>query len=249
MALCKFCGQDRPLTKAHIVPAAFFRDTKLEKRAPLYLLSSDPAAHVKKALIGPYDPGILCRACEDRFHEFDDYAGNLLIRDRNKVFNEAGRQVVVADGVDYRKLKLFVVSVLWRASVSTLPYYRRVDLGPRAARACQMIAEGDPGKPSEFGTVLSCWVPTPGGSLPPKLNANPYTRRIDGLPVARLFLSSFVADVCTDSRALPDPFPELMIAPDRPVYVYARPLAGSKDLAAFKAGLEQHGERFGQRKP
>ena len=52
----------------------------------------------------------------------------------------------VADNVDYARVKLFVVSVLWRASVSTLPFYRRVDL--REAVSSHIVADGSSGSMS-----------------------------------------------------------------------------------------------------
>lgn len=207
--------------------------------------------HPKRAPIGPYDPGILCRECEDRFQEFDDYAARLLIRDRDKAFKRVGGgdiEIFVAENVDYPKLKLFMVSVLWRASVSTQLFYKRVDLGPRLSRAREMIETHDPGEQAEFATVLSRWLPTPGNTLPAKFTATPESKRYGGVRALKFYLGSFVADVCTDSRRLlPRPLSEVAIAPAGPVYALGMPLAGSSDLEAFSTALLTHGRRLARR--
>jgi hypothetical protein len=143
-----------------------------------------------------------------------------------------------------------MVSVLWRASVSTQPFYKRVKLGPRLARAREMIEAHDPGEQAEFATVLSRWLPTPGNPLPAKFAATPLSKRYEGIRAVKLYLGSFVADVYTDSRRLlPHPLSDVAIAPSGPIYALGRPLAGSSDLEAFSAALLQHGRRLARRPP
>lgn len=132
MSHCLYCGQERTLVKAHIIPEAFFRDIRGDA-STLYFVMNEPSAHPKRAPIGLYDKQILCGQCEKAFQNVDDYAAALLIRERDSAFERRshnGRTIYVAEQFDYHRMKLFIVSVLWRASVSTQQYFSRVNLGP-----------------------------------------------------------------------------------------------------------------------
>ncbi len=206
MEVCKYCGQERPLVDAHIIPAAFCREMLGPGETTLYLLSKNPTEHTKRSPLGPYDPAILCRSCEDRFQKLDNYAARLLIRERDKAFQAVRvceHPLFIAEQFDYARLKLFVLSVLWRASVSELPFCNRVDLGPRLARVRQMLEDSDPGSPTEFATFLTRWTRAPDKKLPPKLIVSPVVRRYGHARAVKLYLAYFVAEVCTSSVSFP----------------------------------------------
>jgi hypothetical protein len=52
--------------------------------------------------------------------------------------------------VTYGSFKLFHLSVLFRAGVSTLPTYAEVSLGPHQERLRQMLLNKDPGNPWQY---------------------------------------------------------------------------------------------------
>jgi hypothetical protein len=236
MPICKLCGADTRLVKAHIIPEAFYRDLKTQKDSPLHMLATDADEYVRRSQTGEYDSEIVCRVCEDLFQPYDDYAADLLINNRDTAFTRRrafDRDVFTAKHFDYSKLKLFIVSVLWRGSESGRKFFARISLGPRASIAKQMIKDGNPGSRFEFSAVLSRWTVPPGASLPPKLMANPYADRIDGVRTARLYLGSFVVDLSTERRPLPPPLIKAVISPMRPLVALGRDLMSSKDLRVF----------------
>ena len=59
--------------------------------------------------------------------------------------------------VDYTQLRLFYLSLLWRMSVSTHPYFKEVSLGPHEEVLRRMLLEGRPGEPDQYG--LLCVAP------------------------------------------------------------------------------------------
>jgi hypothetical protein len=98
---------------------------------PLRVMGTDPGQYAQRSQTGIYDVGILCEPCEQRFGTYDDYASDILINRRDTVFQQytvANRTLFVAAQFEYAKLKLFIISVLWRASVSTHPFFRRISL-------------------------------------------------------------------------------------------------------------------------
>ena len=62
---------------------------------------------------------------------------------------------IVIDGIDYTRFKLFQLSILWRASVSTLEFFKMVSLGPREDTLRTMILSDDPGSPDTFGCAVT----------------------------------------------------------------------------------------------
>ena len=210
----------------------------------LYLLPKNAEDHTKRSPIGPYDPAILCRACEDRFQQLDDYAARLLIQERDIAFRESAvgeHRLYIADNFDYARLKLFILSVLWRAAVSKIPFCGRVHLGPRLARVRQMLEALDPGLPLEFATFFTRWIQPPDKKLPPKFLASPVSRRYEEARVIRLYLGYFVAEVCTSSASLRPPLSDFVIAPGRPLVAIALTLSGSSDVTAFNRAILKRG--------
>lgn len=238
MSCCLYCGQERALVKAHIIPEAFFRDVRGDA-STLYLVKNEPGTHPKRAPIGVYDRQILCGECEKTFQNVDDYAAALLIRERDTAFVRRSFDsgiVYIADQFDYHSLKVYIISVLWRASVSTQQYFSRIDLGERLARAKEMIAARDAGPAGEFAVVLSRWAVPEKFPLPPNLIADPFETRHDGIRSVHLYLSAFVADVSVEQRSLPHALDAAILRPFSRLVVPARNLATSKDLRALNPG-------------
>jgi hypothetical protein len=228
---CRCCGTDRDLIKAHIIPEAFFRRLRDEGSVPR-LLSNNESEYPKRIPVGVYDPGILCADCEQIFGPWDQYAVALLRDDLPgaRVVRQGER--ILAHEIDdwqYDKLKLFFISVAWRASVSSQAMFKRVRLGPYEARARQMLVEGQPGSASEFCVVLSRFDPSLGAAI-----MDPFTARNAGTNYLRFYLGTFMADIAVDRRALPAPLPQLALQPGEPLRIVERELHGSPELPILR---------------
>jgi hypothetical protein len=121
MSVCKLCGEDRPLVKAHIVPKSMY-PLEDDRREPLLRVPSAPEAPPERSWTGEYDPALVCAECEAMFAPWDDYAYRLLSnepREEDYVFVDGEPVAYTLETYDYEKLKLFFVSLLWRASESS----------------------------------------------------------------------------------------------------------------------------------
>jgi len=245
--LCKFCNQDRPLVKAHVVPEAFYRELKTGDM-PLFLISSDAGKRPVRSQIGPYDTGILCRKCEDQFQDWDDYAATFLIKSRDTAFERVpvGEfDVFVASKFDYSKLKLFLVSVVWRAAVSTNPLFDKVRLGPRVDRAKELLNARTPGDPSEFAFVLSRLQSSRRDAPDPKFATMPFSRTYPGgCHAVKIYLGSFIADVCTGRQPFPDELGVVAAQPNEPLRVVGVRANEVRDFKLFKDSILAHGPRL-----
>jgi len=124
--ICRLCGEEKQLIKAHVIPRQFFtRDRK--RRVSV----SKDKVFLSKCPVGIYDEGILCGRCDGKLGDFDQEAQTLLLSDLSSYKCE-NAYIIPATKFDYKKLKLFFVSLLWRASVSSMPNFKHVNLGDKS---------------------------------------------------------------------------------------------------------------------
>ena len=239
--ICRFCGHDKKLVKAHIIPEGFFRKMRRGKDVP-FLLSNSDNAQAKKIPIGIYDRQILCEACECLFASWDHYGQEFFARKRRdwRSLSIHGHPVYEIHDYDYASLKLFFVSILWRASVSGQDFFKRVSLGPLEDTAKRLIAEATPGSADDFSVLLAVFddpVATP--FLSPDLLAWVQIRYY------RFYLGSYVACIKADDRKTPELLHDFILKETPPLYVISRDLRESvewplmKKMAEANRGLVQ----------
>ena len=131
MSLCKLCGEERPLVEAHIIPESMYPFD--EPREPLLMVPSTPDIYPGRSRRGVYDRELVCGRCEAKFSPWDDYAYRLLSKEPGEhdyTYVDGEPRVYTVTRYDYAKLKLFFVSLLWRASESNQSFFAHVSVGP-----------------------------------------------------------------------------------------------------------------------
>jgi hypothetical protein len=154
--ICKLCLQDKPLLKkSHIAPNFLYKELKDEDNS--FIKAKLDTVTSQKAYTGLFEPDILCQNCDNVvLGQLETYAYDVLYTGKIKGFsmkNEItpdGVEWVFCEGVDYRKFKLFLLSLLWRFSISSNDFYRFVDLGKHEETIRKMILNGDAGEVLEF---------------------------------------------------------------------------------------------------
>lgn len=182
---------------------------------------------------GIYDRTVVCRDCESIWEEWDNYAQQLLAiqpRDAQVRYDSNGQQIAyVINKYDYKKLKLFFISMIWRASVSSHPFFKRVSLGSFEEVAKTMICNTDPGSDDDFGVILSKFDHPLGNPI-----ADPYKTTLFGVNYYRFFLASYTADIKVDKRPTYTKFSSFNMAYNRPLFIICRNLERSKDFEVMR---------------
>ena len=158
MGRCKLCYQDRPLHNSHIIPE-FFYTYAYDGKHRLHELSRDTGTmdFRQKGIREP----LLCGDCEQLLNErYEDYVKEAWY-DRGKLPRVPTRAPHNIEGLDYRRFKLCLLSILWRASVSRQEFFENVSLGVRHEEALrQMISKDDPGDETLYPFVCGVlWLP------------------------------------------------------------------------------------------
>jgi hypothetical protein len=245
-AVCRMCEKRSDFVRAHILPRSFYPERAPGKIA-LSVLSSRPNDRKRLSLIGIYDERLVCVKCEQSFDPLDNYAAKLLIDGvcAFKAVNHDGQPLLYQiDSFDYPKLKLFCLSLLWRAAASDRPEFANVDLGPFLPTLANMIKHGDPGSADTFATILCRFSDVESwqsGVI------SPVRRRYEGLNFYSFVATAYVFLIKVDHRPVRDPLAALVIRPDAPLMILAQEFHDSPEfhtmLQLVKRNAEKHNFR------
>ena len=230
---CKMCLQERRLVDAHIIPRSFYKPM-ISGAEPPNIISSASQFRRKKVRIGVYDKTIVCAECEDRFNDWDNYAPRLLLSKATPMSefkDEQGTPLALAiEEVDYEKLKLFFISLLWRISASSHLFFSQVRLGPHEEILRNMILRADPGDEEMYSVLLAKW----DNDLAAHVLLYPHMQRYDGISYVRCYLNSYIAEIKVDKRRTPEFSRGLILKPNKPLHIVLRELKSSHEYEVLR---------------
>jgi len=150
---CKLCLQNKTLVDSHIIPE-FCYESVYDNLHRLNELSTDPKERNKCYKQKGIREKLLCTDCESLISPSEKYVREVFYGGVEiKVAQDA--KFLVIENIDYNRFKLFQLSILWRASVSTHDFFNAVQLGPHEDKIRRMILTQDPGEPHEYGCVVN----------------------------------------------------------------------------------------------
>ena len=147
---CLLCRREATLRASHIVPEFFYRPM-YDGKHRFFTVSSDPARKDQVNQKGVRE-SLLCDECEGRLARWEKYFSELLYGGALFEVCDDGRHLLLRT-LDYAKLKLMLLSVLWRMSVTSLPFFKAVELGPHEEKIRQMLLADDPGPAELYGVM------------------------------------------------------------------------------------------------
>ncbi|MBU2875046.1 hypothetical protein KO508_13640 [Marinobacter salexigens] len=228
---CRMCGEDRKLIEAHIIPRSFYEPLKENGQIPR-IITDKAGVYPKRSQTGAYDKEIVCENCEQMFSPWDDYGYNFLFQelDEANYISDGGRAVAYNFGkCDVEKLKLFFLSVLWRASVSKHDIFHDVQLGPFEEKLRALLLSGDSGDNSEFAIALSKFDAPANktGILAPDRT------RYNGVNHYRFYMAGYMAAIKVSKSRSSETFEKLYFSPGKNVYCIIREFDKSGEYKAL----------------
>jgi hypothetical protein len=152
MATCKLCLEDKKLRNSHIIPEFMYES--LYDEIHRFNVLSVHTHEFPKLLQKGIREHLLCQECETALSVYERYVSQLFKGELDIQTEHDGKMVTVY-GLDYKKFKLFSLSVLWRASISTDVMFKDVTLGPHEETLRTMILKGDPGEVEQYPFMLA----------------------------------------------------------------------------------------------
>lgn len=150
---CRLCQSEGELRFSHILPEFLYKPLYDEKHRFIGLRPEPEPGANEDLLQKGIREYLLCGDCEQHLSKFERYASKVL-RELPDTSRKPAGAVIRVTGIDYARFKLFQLSLLWRAGVSNQASFQGVCLGPHEQRLRQMIREGNPGEPLDYGCVL-----------------------------------------------------------------------------------------------
>ena len=125
MQNCKLCQNNSNLKNSHIIPRSIYKSLKKGSGQLLKLSVNDPL----QAKISNSNPTekLLCGSCEQLLSQKYESYGTRLLKEPKRFKNM--KTGLIIKSFKYNKFYLYLISILWRASVSDLQLFKSVDLG------------------------------------------------------------------------------------------------------------------------
>lgn len=235
---CLLTGTEGKGVKAHIIPRSFY-DLDYSQPVPLEIITNSEKGYNGKSFAGIYDPNIVTVEGERIFSGWDSYAHDLLIRDRGSFTKRVSEGKVIAletPKYDYARLKLFYLSVLWRASVSTQPFFQHVRLGPHEAIVKDALLNANPGDSDFYSVGVACFTDLPSKTV----MLDPFKERYEGVKYYRFFLGHYIAYIKVDQQPTSQVFAPIALRPDSPLFLAGRKFHQSKEKAVMRKLVIEH---------
>ena len=100
-----------------------------------------------------YSEPLLCSNCETLIARYERHSRRLFV-DPLPPHVAGSRRMREHPRLDYTQFKLFCLSIVWRASVSRLPLFKHVALGPHEDAIRGMLLSGHAGESSTYPTQV-----------------------------------------------------------------------------------------------
>jgi len=219
MEKCRLCLIEKQLlSKSHIIPDFMYQDLYDDKHK-IFLLNPYEQAkgegYVKRPSSGEYESEILCSECDIKLlGKYEDYArkaiyGGQLPANECPTFenykNQHGIEFTVCKNLNYQKFKIFLLSIVWRAGISSRQFFSVISLGPHEEKIREMIFNGVAGNVDDYPIFIMTFVNDK--SVPKDFVAQPQRRRTkDGYNVFIFMIGGliFVYYVNSINHKLPD---------------------------------------------
>ena len=219
MRSCNLCAQRRKLIKAHIIPHAFYPKGENPRSYDIRNL-----APPKRIPMGHYDQKILCAVCDNALGQWDHEAVSVLRQKSlipvhiNGVYpaDQFGNiRIVAVEEFNYYKLKLFFVSLLWRASITKLTYFSKVNLGPQANELRDIIVKESYLNEDEYSIFVVRYAQDFASSI----GENPRTLTIGDATAVRFMFGGYIVYINVSNRRFPSYCEGVVLKPDSKLYM------------------------------
>lgn len=174
---------------------------------------------------GFYDSNILCEKCDNQIiGNLESYSSIVIWGGRGNAesfpkiegrLNQRNQKYLHLYDIDYTKFKLFLLSIIWRASISKQKIFENVNLGIHEVIIGKMIYENNPGKSNDY--PVSMFVLNENKNSPTKMIANPI--KVNDL-VYHFLINGFVINYKIEGNDDLEFYEQIMIKEDNTMDVY-----------------------------
>lgn len=175
MGICKLCEKEGKLVKSHIIPKFMFKKMKDENNVFHEVTYDFKTNHSKskKTQIEDFDKNILCESCDNKILGgiYESYAQKAIYGGelpaevspdcKNYKNPNDGAEYSICTNIDYKKIKNFYLSILWRASITDRPFFKEINLGAKhEERLRQILLNNELVSEDEYPILITSFMRT-----------------------------------------------------------------------------------------
>lgn len=240
--ICRLCHKEAILENSHVIPE-FMYSSLYDEKHRFQVLSTEREEKNSFEQKGIRE-ALLCSDCENQLSQSERYVSLVFRGDIDLTIEKDGKLIII-DGLNYKAFRLFALSVLWRAGVSTKQMFEQVKLGPHEEILRQMVLNNDPGTPETYPFILSPLVHL--GK--PQFNSivQPAPSRLNGHFVYRFVFGGLVWVFLVSSHKPPDSIEPAIISRDGKLTMCTSELEDVSFILNMARELKKHGKFKGTR--
>lgn len=186
--VCRLCLTNKPNMKAHIMAEGLMKLIHgQQKYDGNFIMVGDNLKSPKRRPTGSYDRNILCDTCDNKLGVLDKVAIDFCKRTDLKPHSSG--VAFILSNVDQEKLKLFAMSYIWRASITSLDEFKTVSLGKvHEDRIAEMLRKNDCGSDDDYSVIVARFSLPSDKKIWGKHVLNPTNNRLDGVNIVDAYL-------------------------------------------------------------
>ncbi len=237
MVPCRLCKTGSLLRNSHIIPE-FLYSALYDEKHRFHKISVDENQKNTLSQKGVRE-FLLCGECEQKLSKYERYASLVLNGGLELTVRREGR-LIHLEGIDYNIFKLFALSILWRASVSSLDVFDQVTLGPHEETLRKMVFNGESGKEYEYPFILSPIIHE--GEVQEALIVQPTRTKLAGHQAYRFVFGGLAWVFLISSHRAPDVVTSASISSSGKLTMLPWELADMKFIVHMAQELSQQGK-------
>ena len=228
MITCKLTGNKGKGVKKLTLFRKHFMSCLTKVMARCKLITNTNGVYPKKLPIGVYDQTIVTKEGEAIFGDWDNYAAHLLLENLGEQKEVTRSNELIAWQIaeyDYSLLKLFALSMLWRAHSSSQLSFSKVNLGPHEPTIKNILLESNPGLPDQYSVNIARWLDEEFGPV----FMDPFIEKYSGVNFYRFYCGRYVFYIKVDKRKNIGILKEMQLGATKALYLIARRFSKSKE--------------------
>lgn len=248
MKLCKLCLRETVLIKKAHIYSDFLYEQLYDEKHRLRKFDigglQKGVTKVSKPPTGVYEKDLLCQDCDNRLiGQNETYVSKLYknLLDKNekieckKVKNEHGINFIEISNIHYKKTKLFLLSILFRTSISKFEEFEVVNLGPYEERLRKIIFEEI--ETSDLDLQISI-MKFPEGSEYGSFIVSPSSMKVDHTRVYTLIINGYLILYFLKANSISKTLEEIRLKQDNTLSVLEIPENQVEEFVLNYVGLK-----------
>ena len=232
------------MIRAHIFQEVFHRQMAQGEPTAVKVFPKSTKEFPKKRPGGLYDDELVCEPCEQLFSPYDDYGYTFLtseVFENGNPLAGSGVEAIFIENFDYLKLKLYLLSTLWRASSTSNEFFHEVSIESKFNdQLIRMIQNGDPGQPDDFSVAVFLFKESDARiAYPP-----PYKFEWGDRTFYRFCFGGYAFDIKVDSRPCNPKYKPIILASGQPLIILKFSFKDSYDYSELfkRYGSQENSE-------